>query len=129
MSRLLSLVLAAAAGAAALAVTTMPAAVAQPSHGNVCFRLGNVQGSKLADPRTLYLRADGGRTFRIGFSADCNTGGSYSLILHPVDNSGEVCQAIGLYIAVRDTGERCVPTSLQRLSPEEAAAIPPRDRP
>jgi hypothetical protein len=91
--------------------------------------LSSIQGTKIADPRTIYVRADGGRTYRIGFSNDCNSADTYSLVMHPVDNNGRVCSAIALDISVRTTGERCVPTSLERLSAEEAAALPPKDRP
>ncbi|HVN00699.1 MAG TPA: hypothetical protein VMT68_10850 [Caulobacteraceae bacterium] len=129
MSRLIPLALGGLAAAGALAAT-LPTAEAQPSHvSNVCFHFGHVENSKLADPRTLYLRADGGRIFRIGFSNDCSTGDTYGLILHPVNNGGEICSAIELDIAVRTTGERCVPTSFARLTPEEAAAIPAKYRP
>ena len=63
------------------------------------------------------MRADGGRTYRIGFAANCNSADSYSLVLHPVGNGNQVCRAIGLDVHVRGTGEACTPDSLTRLSP------------
>ncbi len=130
MSKLLPLALGGFAAASALALT-LPIAEAQPqpAQGNVCFRLNSISGSTLADASTLYIRADGGRVFRIGFANPCNTASSYTLILHPVSNNGVVCSAIGLDIAVRDTRERCVPSTLERLTPEEAAALPAKVRP
>jgi hypothetical protein len=130
MSKFLTLAIGGLAAAGALAAT-LPTAEAQPTGGggNVCFHFLNVLNSKMADPRTLYLRADGGRTFKIGFSNDCVAGDIYGLILHPTANGGEICNAIDLDVAVRETGLRCVPTSLERLSPEEAAQIPLKYRP
>jgi hypothetical protein len=130
MSKFLTLTIGGLAAAGALAAT-LPTAEAQPATpaSNVCFHFGNILNSKMPDPRTLYLRADGGRTFKIGFSNDCVAGDIYGLILHPTDNNGSICSAIELDVAVRTTGLRCVPTSLERLSPEETAQIPPKYRP
>ncbi len=119
---------AAAAGLATLALAT-PLAQAHPDQGgDACFYLRNMQNSKIADPRTLYIRASD-RVYRIEFQNDCNTAQSYSLVLHPADNSGQVCKAIELDVHVRDTGEACVPKSITRLTPDEVAALPAKDRP
>jgi hypothetical protein len=124
MLRTLSFAAGAALALAGSAVQAQPAGDA-----NACLTISSIQGSKLADPRTLYVRADGGRTYRIGFAANCNSADSYSLILHPVDNGGQVCHAIGLDVRVRGTGETCTPSSLTRLSREEAAALPAKLKP
>jgi hypothetical protein len=121
-----SLRLAAGALAAAGAICASLPAQAAPS---ACFRVGNIQNSKMDGPRTLYVRADGGRTYRIEFAADCNTAAAYSLVLHPVSNGDQICHAIELNVRVRDTGEFCEPQTLSRLTPEEAAALPAKVRP
>jgi hypothetical protein len=122
-----------AAGAAVLglAASATPLALAQPAaaRGDVCFHMSDAGDSKMDGPRTLLIRADGGRIFRIEFAADCNTAETYGVVLHPVDNSGVVCSAIGLDVHARSTGEACVPTSLTRLTPEQAAALPAKVRP
>jgi hypothetical protein len=125
----LSLRLAAGALAAVGAIcATLPAAEASPSDA-ACFHLENIQSSKLDGPRTLYVRADGGRTFRIDFAADCNSAAAYSLVLHPVSNNDQICQSIELNVRVRDTGEACEPQTISRLTPDEAAALPAQVRP
>ena len=124
-----SLRLAAGALAAAGAVcAALPTAEASPSEA-ACFHLENIQGTKLDGPRTLYVRADGGRTFRVEFAADCNTAAAYSLVLHPVSNNDQICQPIELNVRVRDTGEFCEPRAITRLTPDEAAALPAKVRP
>jgi hypothetical protein len=106
----------------------LPAAEASPAAG-ACFRVNNIQGTKLDGPRTLYVRADGGRTYRIEFAADCNSAAAYALVLHPVSNNDQICQAVELNVRVRDTGEMCEPQTISRLTPDEAAALPAKVRP
>ena len=118
-----------AIAAAGVLCATLPAAQASPA-GGACFRVNDIQNSKMAGPRTLYVRADGGRTYRIGFAADCNTAAAYSLILHQVNNDTDpICSPVELNVRVRHTGEFCEPSSISRLTPEEAAALPPQVRP
>ena len=107
----------------------LPAAEASPAAG-ACLRINNIQNSKMDGPRTLYVRADGGRTYRIEFAADCNTAAAYSLVLHQVNNGTDpICTPIELNVRVRETGEFCEPRTLSRLTPEEAAALPAKVRP
>ena len=130
MSRPLALAAGAAAAAATLAVTTLPVVEAQPAHAaRTCFYLRNIGASRIGSPRDYYFRADGGRVFHIEFGSDCLTAHTYPLIISSVDNSGQVCDAIGLNVKVRDTGESCIPTRLSVLTLEEAAALPPNARP
>ena len=122
-----------AAGALAAAgalCATLPAAEASPaaSH-NACFRLSQIVNTHMVGFRTLYLRGGPGAYYRMDFAADCNNLGSEPLVLHPFANNDEICHAIELNVSVRGTGERCMPTSLSRLTPDEVAAIPPKDRP
>jgi len=119
---------AAALGALALAHGAHPARAAEPA-GQACLRVSHIQSTKFADPHTLYLRTDDERYYRLDFSASCWDAANETLIIHPVANDDEVCGAVGLDIAVRATGERCIAAKLTRLTPAEAAAIPPHDRP
>jgi hypothetical protein len=63
------------------------------------------------------------------FSSDCDSDSNGPLIVNPVDNSGEICSAIGVNISLRETGQRCMPTTLTKLSDDEVAAIPKKDLP
>ncbi|MGH6955325.1 MAG: hypothetical protein ACREEW_01515 [Caulobacteraceae bacterium] len=122
--------LALAALAAGALVLGASGAQAQPDrHGGVCLRLSSIQNTKLRGERTLYLRSSTRAIYRIEFAHDCATAGTEPLILHPVNNSGVVCGAIGLDVRVRGTGEVCQPSTLTRLTPAEVAAIPPKYRP
>jgi hypothetical protein len=119
-----------AAAAGALAVTAPVASIAQPSAGDACFRLSHLDNSRLADDhRALYLRVNGNRYFRMDFSGSCNSSGNEPLVLHPFDNSDLICHAIDVNVSVRSTHEGCIPTGLRRLTPDEVAQIPPKDRP
>ena len=129
MSKLLTLAASAAAALTAVALASPIAADAEPKgEAGVCLNFNQVGGQRLADPRTLYLRA-GRYVYRLGFSNDCNTAVNETLIMHPVTNNDVICNPIQLNVRVRETGESCVPNSLTRLTPDEAAALPPRDRP
>jgi hypothetical protein len=128
MSKLTTLAAGAALACVALGLAT-PIADAQPkSDAGACLNFTQVGGQRLADPHTLYLRA-GRYIYRLGFANDCNTAVNETLIMHPVTNNDVICSAIELNVRVRETGESCVPNSLTRLTPDEAAALPPRDRP
>jgi hypothetical protein len=117
-----------AAAAGALAVTLPAAVVAQPSTQS-CFRLSQMNNSRMADNnRVMYVRAYGNQFFRMDFSSTCNRSGNEPLIVRAVSDD-LICHAIDVNISVRNTHEGCIPTSLRRLSPEEVSAIPPRDRP
>jgi hypothetical protein len=117
-----------AAAAGALAVTLPAAVVAQPS-AQSCFRLSQMNNSRMADNnRVMYVRAYGNQFFRMDFSSTCNRSGNEPLIVRAVSDD-LICHAIDVNISVRNTHEGCIPTSLRKLSAEEVSAIPPRDRP
>ena len=110
---------------------TLPAAEAQPatSAPPACIRLGQIQNSRMAGVRTLYIRTSARAFYRMDFANDCDAQGNGPLIIHPVNNSGEICSAISVDISVRETGQRCMPSALTRLTPDEVAAIPKKDLP
>jgi hypothetical protein len=119
-----------AAAAGALAVTLPAAGVAQPSSGESCFRLSHLNNSRLVDGNhVLLMRVYGNQYYRMDFNGSCNSSGNEPLILHPFDNNDLICHAIDLNVSVRETHEGCYPLSLHRMTPDEVAAIPPRDRP
>jgi hypothetical protein len=118
------------ATAAATLALAFPAAEAQPhNQGGACLNLDDIQGQRVANDHTVYLRGGGGAVWRLTFSNNCANAADETLVMNPVTNNGVVCSAIELNVRVRSTGQACVPSSLTRLTPEEAAAIPPRDRP
>jgi len=123
----------AAAGLTAVGAlgATLPVAEAQPvaSHASACFQTTQIQNTRMVNSRTLYIRTSARTFYRMTFAGECDSESNGPLIIHPVDNSGQICSAIGVDVAVRETGQRCVPTDLTRLSPDEVAAIPKSDLP
>ena len=128
MLRNLSLAAGAAAALAGLAVT-YPVVEAGPAHAEgLCLTLGLIDGQRVADDHTVYLR-QGRAVWRLGFANDCANAANETLIFHPITNNGVVCHAIDLNVRVRATGQSCIASSLVRLTDEEAAALPKRFQP
>jgi hypothetical protein len=127
----LSLTAGALAAAGALCAT-LPAAEAQPAHGaqsGGCFHLSQVANTRMVGFRTLYIRTGDNSYYRMDFGADCNNLGTEPLILHPFANNDLICKAIELNVSVRSTHQICNATTLEKMTPEETAAIPKRDLP
>jgi hypothetical protein len=133
MLQLLRIAAGGLAAAGALA-TTLPVAEAAPAaglytDGGSCFYLNQILSTHLANPRTLYFRTSSRTYYRMDFGSDCNDMGTEPLIIHPFDNSGQICGAISVDVSVRETHQRCMPTSLRRMTADEVAATPRRDLP
>jgi hypothetical protein len=119
-------------GAAMAALgATLPVAEAQPaaSPSPSCIRTSQIENTRMVHSRVLYIRTSGRTFYRMDFSSDCDSDSNGPLIIHPVDNSGEFCSAIGVNINVRETGQRCMPSQLTKLTPDEVAQIPKKDLP
>jgi hypothetical protein len=119
-------------GAAVAALgATLPTAEAQPaaSRPPSCFYTTQIENSRMADDHTLYIRTSARGYYRMDFAGDCDAQANGPLIIHPVANNGQICSAIGVDVSVRETGQRCLPTHLTALTPDEVAAIPKKDLP
>jgi hypothetical protein len=110
---------------------TLPTAEAQPATQSLpsCIRANQIQNTRMVHSRVLYIRTSARTFYRMDFSSDCDSDSNGPLIIHPIDNSGEMCSAIGVNISLRETGQRCMPTTLTKLSDDEVAAIPKKDLP
>ena len=110
---------------------TLPTAEAQPASARPqsCFYTSQIENTRMANDRTLYIRTSARRYYRMDFAGDCDAQVNGPLIIHPVSNSGQICSAIGVNVSVRETGQQCLPTQLTRLSPDEVAQIPKKDLP
>ncbi|HLY78564.1 MAG TPA: hypothetical protein VKQ70_04275 [Caulobacteraceae bacterium] len=130
MFQVLRNALALGAVGAALGVT-MPVAEAQPTASSLpsCIRANQIQNTRMVRSRVLYIRTSARSFYRMDFANDCDSDSNGPLIVHPVDNNGEICSAIGVNISLRETGQRCMPTTLTKLSDDEVAAIPKKDLP
>jgi hypothetical protein len=116
---------AAALGATLPTAEAQPAASAPPS----CIRMNQIMNTRMVHSRVLYIRTSARTFYRMDFSSDCDSDSNGPLIIHPIDNSGEICSAIGVNISVRETGQRCLPSELTKLTADEVATIPKKDLP
>jgi hypothetical protein len=119
-----------AAGVIGLSAT---AAAAAPSTGNNCFFISEWQGWKSPSPNILYLGVNHRDIYKVELS-----GGSPELswpdvhLISKVTGSDSICSPLDLQLYVSDnTGFRSalIARSLTKLTPEEVAAIPRKDRP
>ena len=129
MFRNASLVAGAAAAVTVLTVTFQPVQAPAAGRPAECFYLNQVLNRTMPDYRTMYLRLGPHRYYRIDFGADCNNVGTEPLIIHPIANNGEICGANSVQISVAGTHQGCIPTDVVRLTDDEVAAIPAKDRP
>ncbi len=119
-------------GAAVAALgATLPTAEAQPaaSRPPSCFYASQIESTRMVNDRLLYIRTSARGYYRMDFAGDCDADANGPLIIHPFSNNGQICSAIGVDINVRETGQRCLPTHLTALTPDEVSAIPKKDLP
>ena len=130
MFQVLRTTLALGAVGAALGVT-MPTAEAQPATQSLpsCIRANQIQNTRMVHSRVLYIRTSARGYYRMDFAGDCDAQANGPLIIHPVANNGQICSAIGVDVSVRETGQRCLPSHLTPLTPDEVAQVPKRDLP
>jgi hypothetical protein len=119
-----ALVLAAAAASAPLAVSSASA------QGRQCFRAQDWHGSSSGGPRDLYIRVGMHDIWRLAMAQDC-PGARYPgpvSIGDLVTGSNEICSAVDLQISVMPQGgsnaTACIVKSINKLTPEEAKALP-----
>jgi hypothetical protein len=119
-----ALVLAAAAASAPLAVSSASA------QGRQCFRAQDWHGSSAGGPRDIYIRVGMHDIWRLAMAQDC-PGAQFPgpvSIGDLVTGSNEICSAIDLQITVAPLGgsnhSACIVKSINKLSPEEAKALP-----
>lgn len=116
-------------------VTASGAVADEPSQTKTsCFHISDLGGWKTtADARTLYIRVNARRVFRLGLAGRC------SLLLSPdaylvttTRGSDFVCRPIDwdLKVAQEPGGTMgCIVKEMQELTPAEAAALPKKLRP
>jgi len=131
---------AAAFGFATLA-STLPAAAqpapAQPApeeRKTHCFYVTQFENWRASDPKTMYIRVSLNRYYRIDMAAACQQltwPGAHLITVWR--SSGSVCRAIDWDLKVStDIGgiaSPCIVKDMTELTPEEAAAIPPKFKP
>jgi hypothetical protein len=117
-------------GAAAV-LAIVPALAAAAPH---CFSSASIDGWRVADAKTVYLRADVSRIYRMDLSHECETLRVPDVRLVIRQRTGDViCSATDIDLRAGDLSggppEPCFLKSMTELSPAEAAALPKKFRP
>lgn len=102
---------------------------------NRCFASTQYQTWRAADAKTVYIRVNGDRFFRLDLARECQTllWPDARLILR-FRGGDMVCSALDIDLKVSTGGpggipEPCFTKSLTALTPAEAAALPKKFRP
>lgn len=97
-----------------------------------CFRLSDLGGHRIAAPDTLYYSVRRKEVYKFTFSGSCLAGVTNSdpLILEPLGASSQICKPLDLNLGVGGpVSRRCIIKSIERLTPEQAAALPKKLKP
>jgi hypothetical protein len=113
------------------AVVAAGAAVAQPT-ANQCIFVRNINSFNAPNDRTVYVRVGVKDFYRLDLMTDC-TGITFgnSLALESSPGRSWICSPLEATVINRRTGmnQRCPVSAIHKLTPDEAAALPKRDRP
>ncbi|MBR7620996.1 hypothetical protein JKL49_16500 [Phenylobacterium sp. 20VBR1] len=129
MNRLLPLILA----AAALTAGASQALAQDPAPGRQCFRVSQMDGHRVADPKTLYVGVRNKDVFRIDMHGACLAGADIGdpLVVETVGGSDLVCKPIDLDLKVAGTIglSPCIVKSITKLTPPQIASLPRKLKP
>lgn len=119
--------------AAAVPATAPAAPASKPEAPRApCFRLSDLGGHRIAAPDTLYYSVRRKEVYKFTFSGSCLAGVTNSdpLILEPLGASSQICKPMDLNLGVGGpVSRRCIIKSIERLTPEQAAALPKKLKP
>jgi len=118
---------------AAVVIISGAACALSAEAADQCFFTRNIQNYSAPNDHTLYLRVNVGDVYRLDLGGSC-PGLPYdlnSIALKTVPGSSQICRPIDVDVRVRGEGPSvpCIVSGLRKLSPEEIAAIPKKDRP
>lgn len=109
-------------------------AVAAPDSKSPCFFAHQFRTWKAQDDRTILIRVDPNRYYRLDMAASCGTMRAPGAILVTLFRGPNlVCSALDWSITVKDNfrgpTQGCIVKKMTELSPDEVAAIPRRLKP
>jgi hypothetical protein len=122
-------------GAVALCALGAVAGSASANDRHPCFFINQWQGWHATDANTLYLRVNMHDIYRADLSAgsqELTWGGTYHLVSRVDGGSSSVCTPLDLQLAVADSHgfyQPLIVRELTKLTPDEIAALPKKDRP
>jgi hypothetical protein len=115
------------------AVPAVSAAQTDPARASTpCFRLSDLGGHKIASSDSLYYSVRRKEVYKFTFSGSCLAGVTNSdpLVLEPLGASSQICKPMDLNLGVGGPmSRRCIIKSIERLTPEQAAALPKKLKP
>lgn len=117
-------------GIAAMAAVSSPALAQKPA--NQCFLSSDVNNFNAPDDHTVYIRVGVSDVWRLDLMVDClNLSFRQSLALESTPGNPWVCSPLDATVITRETGMhmRCPVKALHKLTKDEIAALPKRDRP
>jgi hypothetical protein len=98
-----------------------------------CFRITQIQGHRIADPRTMYIDVGGRETYRLEMSGTCLAAASrQETLITESRTGGLICRPIDFDLKVKISGgfaTPCIVQTMTKLTPAETAALPPELRP
>jgi hypothetical protein len=115
-------------GATGALLIALPAA-AQPKGENSCFWTRDLRNHTVGGEHILYFDVGGRAVYRVDTSDNCLAGATSSdpIVMVNRGGSGQICNKMDLDISVR--GARCIVSSMTKLTPAEAAALPKKMKP
>jgi hypothetical protein len=118
-----------------IAALTAGAVQAQPpmrAGASPCFVRRDINGFSAPNDRTVYIRVGVSDVWRLDLMTEC-TGlafrNAFALEARPA--TAWICSPLDATVIVRQTGisQRCPVSAMHKLTPDEIAALPRRDRP
>jgi hypothetical protein len=108
-----------------------PASARAPGRVENCFRPGDVRNWRAPDSRTVYLRTNSNRVYRLGLLGPCPDVNWAQGLGMRTRGSPMICSALDVTIVSPSSigPRRCMANTLAQLTPEEVAALPPGSRP
>lgn len=117
--------------AAALTAVAAPSALAATPAG--CFRMSQMRNHTVGDARTLYVAVRGKEVYRFTMVGGCLAAKSSSdpIITQTASGTDQICRPIDLNLKVGGAGgvSHCIIDRIERLTPDEVAALPRKVRP
>ena len=107
------------------------AALAAPNSS--CFRMRDAQNHTVIDGKTLYLSVRGKQVYRVSMKGSClgSAMNTDPLITQTFGGTDSICRPMDLDLKVDMNGfaSHCIVDKIDKLTPEEIAAIPKKLRP
>jgi len=99
-----------------------------------CFLSSQFENWKSPDPKTIYIRVNLHQYYRLDLAAECSAlrwPGAF--LITKIHGSSSICSALDWDLHVseswQDIPQACIVKKMTELTPEEAAAIPPKYKP